>query len=96
MSTDSAALGLEMIPADEEEAIRQLAAVSEQQMKAKSQNPTLRDQHPKSHGYALGEFIVGHDLPELYRHGVFARSASYSCWVRFSNGTSGSVGPMAT
>jgi hypothetical protein len=85
-------LGLEQQPEGEEEAIRQLAAFSEQQMRAKSENPTLRDQHPKSHGYARGEFIVEDHLPDAYRHGVFARPATYACWVRFSNGTAGKRG----
>jgi hypothetical protein len=39
-------------------------------------HPTLRDQHPKSHGYAKGLSSVEDDLPLAYRHGVFANPAT--------------------
>jgi hypothetical protein len=93
MALDAPPLGQEQLPEGEAEAIQQLAAISERQMQAKSEHPTRRDQHPKSHGYALGEFIVEDQLPEELRHGIFATPASYACWVRFSNGTAGTRGP---
>jgi hypothetical protein len=88
MTATAPSLGCEEIPADEAEAIANLAAQSEATMRKKSSQPTQRDQHPKSHGYAQGEFVVADDLPELYRQGLFANPGSYACWVRFSNGSS--------
>lgn len=92
MAPSTRTLAEEQPPEGEEEAIRALAAISETQMRAKSANPTLRDQHPKSHGYAMGTFTIEPDLPSHYRHGIFANPVSYSCWVRFSNGTAGRRG----
>jgi hypothetical protein len=83
---------LEQVPAEEADGIRALQAISEQQMLAKSHNPTLRDQHPKSHGYAEGSFSVEPDLPAAYRPGVFAAPATHACWVRWSNGSAGEPG----
>ena len=88
MTVTPPSLGCEEIPADEAQAIATLAAQSEATMRQKSSHPTRRDQHPKSHGYALGEFVVADGLPEAYRVGLFANPGSYACWVRFSNGSS--------
>jgi hypothetical protein len=43
-----------------------------------------RGGNTKTHGIVRGEFIVHDDLPEQYRHGVFAQPRTYRAWVRFS------------
>lgn len=45
-----------------------------------------RDAHPKAHGCVHGVFKVSADVPEAFRHGLFAEPAEYPVWVRFSNG----------
>lgn len=44
-----------------------------------------RAQHPKQHGIAAARLTV-EAVPEDLRHGLFARQATYDCFVRFSNG----------
>jgi len=49
--------------------------------------PYRRDAHAKATGCVRGLFEVNGDIPERYRHSVFASPAqSYEAWVRFSNG----------
>jgi len=43
-----------------------------------------RGGNTKTHGIVRGEFIVHEDLPERYRHGIFAQPRTYRAWVRFS------------
>jgi hypothetical protein len=43
-----------------------------------------RGGNTKTHGIVRGEFIVHDDLPEQYRHGIFAQPRTYRAWVRFS------------
>ena len=43
-----------------------------------------RGGNTKTHGIVRGELIVHEDLPERFRHGVFAEPRSYRAWVRFS------------
>jgi hypothetical protein len=81
-------IGKEYPPADEQEAIKGLRDFTERTMVAKSHDPTMRDVHPKSHGYVSAEFSVVADLPESLRAGVFANPRSYQAWIRFSNGSS--------
>jgi len=45
-----------------------------------------RDAHPKAHGLLQAQFIVEADLPQAYRHGIFASAGSFPTWIRFSNG----------
>lgn len=60
------------------------AIAKEQKAKA----PTLRPQHPKSHGLLHGQFIVRDGLSDRCKFGVFATPKTYPIWVRFSNGSS--------
>ena len=43
-----------------------------------------RGGNTKTHGIVRGELIVHDDLPERFRHGIFAKPRSYRAWVRFS------------
>jgi hypothetical protein len=47
--------------------------------------PTMRSQHPKTHGVVQATFQV-HDLPDACRVGIFAVPGPIAAWVRFSNG----------
>ena len=38
----------------------------------------------KTHGLVRGELIIHDDLPDTFRHGLFATPKTYPCWVRFS------------
>ena len=46
---------------------------------------TLRDAHPKTTGVLRGKFSVEAGLPDWLRVGVFARPATFDCWIRTSN-----------
>ncbi|MEM1191598.1 MAG: catalase [Pseudomonadota bacterium] len=49
--------------------------------------PFRRDAHAKATGCVRALFEVNGDIPERYRHGVFATPArAYKAWARFSNG----------
>lgn len=52
---------------------------------AAPQRPFTRDVHSKAHGCVKARVQVG-DLEPRLRHGLFARSASYDAWIRFSSG----------
>lgn len=48
--------------------------------------PALRDAHPKHHLVVAAEFVVDHDVPARYRHGVLAAPGRrFPAWIRFSN-----------
>jgi len=38
----------------------------------------------KTHGLVRGELTIHDNLPEGFRHGLFAAPNAYQCWVRFS------------
>ena len=38
----------------------------------------------KTHGLVRGELVIHEGLPDKLRKGLFATSATYRCWVRFS------------
>jgi catalase len=86
--TEELELGREYPPKGEELLIEQILAISKGSMEHKPHPPTPRDQHPKSHGYVEGEFIVAEDIPDDFKVGVFAKPKTYAIWIRFSNGGS--------
>ncbi len=43
-----------------------------------------RGGNTKTHGIVRGEFIVHDNLPETFRHGIYAQPQTYRAWVRFS------------
>jgi hypothetical protein len=43
-----------------------------------------RGGNTKTHGIVRGEFIVHDNLPESFRHGIYAQPQTYRAWVRFS------------
>jgi hypothetical protein len=97
MTTQLFELGKEYPPDGEEALIQKILEMSNLSMEAKPHPPTLRDQHPKSHGYLEGEFIVEDNISDKlpdgftqkdFKIGVFAKPKKYPIWIRFSNGGS--------
>lgn len=81
-------LGKEYPPQGEEAQIEQILTISKLSMQHQPHPPMVRGQHPKSHGYVQGEFIVEADIPVNMKVGVFKGSKTYPIWIRFSNGGS--------
>jgi hypothetical protein len=76
----------ERIPPGEAEDIAVITRVSGEILD-KDRRPVRRGQHPKHHGCVRAEFVVGPDVPEELRLGVFARPRTFPAWIRFSNGS---------
>jgi hypothetical protein len=57
--------------------------------KAYPPGKSLRQFHPKMHGYLSAQFRVDSDLPINMRHGFLeVPGKTYDAWIRFSNGNS--------
>lgn len=79
-------LAKEIIPADEIECTRDLAArLQAKIIKDNSTGIMRRDAHPKMHGVVKAEFIIEPDLPPQLQIGVFSEPRTYPAWIRFSN-----------
>jgi hypothetical protein len=82
-------LAEEYPPDGEDAAIARTIEVIGRQMAARyPSGRMLRNQHAKAHGCVQATFIVGEEVPDALRQGVFATPAEYPAWVRFSNGDS--------
>ena len=46
----------------------------------------MRAQHGRSHGCVAAMFRVRPDLPDRFRHGLFAQPGEFQALIRFSNG----------
>jgi hypothetical protein len=80
----------EYVPAGEDELIRDIAADAAKVVRQHYPQGcplTRRDAHAKAIGCVRAEFIVGADVPEPLRHGIFAAARTYPAWIRFSNGS---------
>jgi hypothetical protein len=86
MTPTAAAHPEETIPPGEAEDIKVITKISLDILDT-SQRPVRRGQHPKHHGCVRAEFIVGDDVPEDLRLGVFRDPRTYPAWIRFSNGS---------
>ncbi|MGK7957665.1 MAG: catalase family protein [Crocosphaera sp.] len=80
-------LGQEYFPEDEQQTIERLVEIFEFLMSSYKFSPTPRTQHPKSHGYVQGEFIIEENMSDQFKVGIFANPKIYPVWVRFSNGS---------
>lgn len=70
---------------DEEEHLNSIIRTFEAQMrKLWKPGGVERGGNTKTHGIVRGEFIVHDNLPEQFRRGIYARSQTFRCWVRFS------------
>lgn len=82
----------ETVPAGEASEIDETAALTvDLQDKRADQDESqegrrLRGVHAKSHGCVKAEFVVGDDIEEKYRVGLFAQPGKvHEAWIRFSN-----------
>lgn len=81
-------LGEEYVGPDEAAAIAEVDRMSRAAVESDfppGTRPARRDQHPKPHGCVRAEFIVGDDVPDHLRHGLFREPHSYAAWIRFSS-----------
>ncbi|WP_107669653.1 catalase family protein [Cyanothece sp. BG0011] len=83
-------LGQEYFPEDEQETIKKLVEIFEFLMRDYQFSPSPRTQHPKSHGYVQGEFIIEENMSDQFKVGIFSKPQTYPIWVRFSNGSGAS------
>ena len=82
-------LGDENPPARESEALREIERIIRNRFQGNMPQPdslARRDAHAKSHGCVSAEFIVGDDLDDSLRHGIFRAPRTYQAWIRFSSG----------
>lgn len=79
----------EVIPATEAADSKKLIGIVEDGLKIAhlfGHRPAMRDAHAKAHGCVKGTFAIDEALPDDLRAGVFATSATYPVWIRYSNG----------
>lgn len=70
---------------DEEEFLQSIITTFEAQMrKLWKPGGVERGGNTKTHGIVRGEFIIHDDLPQEFRHGIYAQPMSFPAWVRFS------------
>jgi hypothetical protein len=72
------------LPNEEEYLDSVINAFSQQMQKLWKPGGMERGGNTKTHGICRGEFIVHDNLPEPFRHGVYARPQTFRAWVRFS------------
>jgi hypothetical protein len=69
----------------EEEFVDSIIATFEKQMRGLWKPGGFeRGGNTKTHGIVRAEFIVHDNLPDRFRHGVFAKPQTYRAWARFS------------
>jgi catalase len=78
---------LEVVPESEPADIERIIEILKRsvRMHLEATGRKQRDVHAKAHGSARGEFRILPNLEEELSQGLFARSATYSAAVRFSN-----------
>jgi len=77
---------LETREPDEAKLIAEMTAILKRKMaRDQPKGPTPRDAHPKATGLLRATFTVATDLPPAFQVGLFAKPATYDCWVRTSN-----------
>jgi hypothetical protein len=79
------ALAEERTIPNEEEYLQSIITSFEQQMRGLWKPGGFeRGGNTKTHGIVRGEFIVRDNLPQEFRHGIFAKPQTFRAWVRFS------------
>lgn len=69
----------------EEEFLQSIITTFEAQMrKLWKPGGVERGGNTKTHGIVRGEFIIHDDIPQEFRHGIYAKPQSFPAWVRFS------------
>lgn len=85
---DVSLMPLEQIPDGEEDAIKRVVDFELRilQKSIGEKRPVPRAQHPKHHGCVKAEFLVGNQVPEEFRLGIFSQPGqTFPAWIRFSN-----------
>jgi hypothetical protein len=78
-------LAQEKLLPGEEEFVDSIIATFEKQMRGLWKPGGFeRGGNTKTHGIVRAEFIVHDNLPDRFRHGVFAKPQTYRAWARFS------------
>lgn len=78
----------ENVPANEDEATRQIVRMIEESVRSEAKNGLARrDAHAKAHGCVKAEFRVLDKLPEEFKVGIFREVRTYLAWIRYSNGS---------
>jgi len=85
MSQVTEQLADERVPADEAEDLEAINQISLEILDT-ARRPVRRGQHPKHHGCVRAEFVVGPDVPDDLKVGIFREAKTYQATVRFSNG----------
>jgi hypothetical protein len=60
--------------------------VTRAQLAMMRERARVRGQHPKQHGCVRARFEVLADIPDRLKVGLFAKPATYTAYIRFSNG----------
>jgi catalase len=97
MSEEKLEIGKEYVPVGEEAEIQAVMEITKKKMLAQKNTPPTsqdqhpktarRDQHPKSHGYLVGEFTVEANIADELKIGIFSQPRTYPIQIRFSNGS---------
>ncbi len=84
-SNDGLKLAEEKPLPDEEEFLQSIITTFEAQMrKLWKPGGVERGGNTKTQGIVRGEFIIHGNIPEQFRHGIYAKPQTFPAWVRFS------------
>lgn len=84
-SNDGLKLAEEKPLPDEEEFLQSIITTFEAQMrKLWKPGGVERGGNTKTQGIVRGEFIIHDNIPEQFRHGIYAKPQTFPAWVRFS------------
>lgn len=72
-------------PGEEQDIEAMIGTILRHLQKTYPPGGSLRQFHPKMHGFLAAEFRVVADLPVRMRHGFLQPDRSYDAWIRFSN-----------
>ena len=85
MNNGKLQLNAEYPPPDESADIQKMVELIRAIHHPQRDGRVLRAQHAKDTGCVQAQFIVGPDLPDEYRYGVFREARTYDAIIRFSN-----------
>ena len=83
------------ISANEDQIIADIIQANLKMMEVEENGFKWRAQHPKGHGAIPARFIVGPDVPQAHRVGLFAQPGEYAALIRFSTYTLILIGLLA-